>query len=381
MRLINSRRFLIDDLYYFNKIPFKNCVNQLISISINSISISRSTVTAEAASPAVMVESPSSSSPSKSDSPVKDDKNLAAKNTRKSRARVKVVTKGASNGEVTEVGVVQGRGNGVDGGTPSPSPSREKEKVEKVVTPPKPETKVNGNKNGNAKSRSVSKSNGNGNKKASSVPPKKETNGAKAKKQDETQKTADNAKKPKAGNNAKANNNLGPKNATGDTRSKVIEGDDFRVTITSNTDLVSCELSDREDPGSPRKKIIVTPKTPDSKKAVEQKKQQEVVKKGGKIPIRETYIKQKAELPAPQQYPAARPSREQLPHPVPKNYSGSCGASPNLSSSLAFGLNQPMTVNYVGYNTCIPATPTNDHTMMYSPSDRSLASTNLPFSG
>ena len=280
------------------------------------------------------------------------------------------VTKGNTSGEVTEVGVVHGRGNGVDGGTPSPSPSREKEKVK---TPPKPEIKVNGGvKNGNGKSRSVSnKPNG---KKAMSVPPKKDGNGDKSKKSEDAKKTTENAKKPKNANN-KVNATLAPQKAS-DTRSKVIEGDDFRVTITSNTDLLSCEYSDKEDEGSPRKKIIVTPKTPDAKKT-EQKKQQEVVKKGGKIPIRETYIKQKAELPAPQQFPAARPSRDQLPHPVPKNYSGSCGASPNFS----LGMNQPMTVNYVGYNTYIPPTPTNDHNMMWSPSDRSLASTNIPFSG
>ena len=85
-----------------------------------------------------------------------------------------------------------------------------------------------------------------------------------------------------------------------DTRSKVIEGDDFRVTITSNQDMVSCELSDREEePGSPRKKIVITPKTPDKKVAGEKRKneekKEEVVaakKSTGKIPIRQQYIKQ-----------------------------------------------------------------------------------------
>ena len=97
-----------------------------------------------------------------------------------------------------------------------------------------------------------------------------------------------------------------------DTRSKVIEGDDFRVTITSNQDMVSCELSDREDePGSPRKKIVITPKTPDKKVANnnnnndkkvvgdkrknEEKKEEVAVaakKATGKIPIRQQYIKQ-----------------------------------------------------------------------------------------
>ena len=344
--------------------------------------------------PVLYVESPSSSSPSKSDSPVKDDNILKTKTqTRKSRARVKV-TKGASSGEVTEVGEVHGRGNGVDGGTPSPSPSRDKEgerdKEKKLVTPPKTEAKTNGNgnknnANGNSKSRSLSKSNGNGNGKKAPVKAndnktvKKEANGGKKTTFEEPKKKAEDSKKAKGVTNGnKAAVNLGTKNAS-DTKSKVIEGDDFRVTITSNADLVSCEFSDVEDPGSPRKKIIVTPKTPDSKK--QEQKKQEVVKKGGKIPIRETYIKQKAELPAPQQYPAARPSRDQLPHPVPKNYSGSCGASPNFTSPLALSLNQPMTVNYVGYNTCQPPTPINDHTIMCSPSDRSLASTNIPFSG
>ena len=86
-----------------------------------------------------------------------------------------------------------------------------------------------------------------------------------------------------------------------DTRSKVIEGDDFRVTITSNQDMVSCELSDREEePGSPRKKIVITPKTPDKKvggeKRKNEEKKEEVVvaakKATGKIPIRQQYIKQ-----------------------------------------------------------------------------------------
>ena len=326
----------------------------------------------------MMLESPSSSSPSKSESPVKDGTKLTtvtkangtgAKNgARKSRARVKVTSKGGQEGEVTEVGEVHGRGAGVDGGTPSPSPSREKGKA---VTPPKTETK-NTTVNKKQSSRSVSKANG---KKASSVPPKpekKENIGEKSKtKKVETKK----AGATKNGVTAAAKTP-----ADGDTKKKVIEGDDFRVTITSNTDMISCEFNEQDvEPGSPRKKIIVTPKTPDAKKAEMAKA--EVTKKGGKIPIRETYIKQKAELPAPQQYPAARPSRDQLPHPVPKNYSGSCGASPSFASPLALSLNQPMTVNYVGYNTCVPPSPAGDHLMMASPSDRSLASTNLPFSG
>ena len=327
----------------------------------------------------MMLQSPSSSSPSKSESPVKDETKLTtvikangagAKNgARKSRARVKVTSKGGKDGEVTEVGEVHGRGAGVDGGTPSPSPSREKEKA---VAPPKTETK-NTNLNKKQPSRSVSKANG---KKASSVPPKpekKETNGEKSKKKKE---------EPKKGAGTKNVVTAAAKTPADDKKQKVIEGDDFRVTITSNTDMISCEFHEQEtEPGSPRKKIIVTPKTPDAKKAEMAVAKTEVAKKGGKIPIRDTYIKQKAELPAPQQYPAARPSRDQLPHPVPKNYSGSCGASPSFASPLALSLNQAMTVNYVGYNTCVPPSPAGDHLMMASPSDRSLASTNLPFSG
>lgn len=328
----------------------------------------------------MMLESPSSSSPSKSESPVKDGTKLTtvikangagAKNgARKSRARVKVTSKGGQEGEVTEVGEVHGRGAGVDGGTPSPSPSREKEKA---VTPPKTETK-NTNLNKKQPSRSVSKANG---KKATSVPPKPE------KKENPGEKSKKKKEEPKKGAGTKNGVTATAKTpADGDTKKKVIEGDDFRVTITSNTDMISCEFNEQEaEPGSPRKKIIVTPKTPDAKKAEVAGAKAEVAKKGGKIPIRETYIKQKAELPAPQQYPAARPSRDQLPHPVPKNFSGSCGASPSFASPLALSLNQPMTVNYVGYNTCIPPSPAGDHLMMASPSDRSLASTNLPFSG
>ena len=315
------------------------------------------------------------SSPSKSDSPVKDEDCLKTKTqVRKSRTRIKTKKTGGSGSmdEVTEVGQVQGRGHGVDGGTPSPSPSRER-----TEQPAKPQPALPGNGKSNGKQRSLSRPNG---KKATSVPAKpSEVKAAAGKKETAgTGKKTITVEEPK-----KAKPGGGKTDTPGDNKkSKVIEGDDFRVTITSNADLVSCELSDTEDPGSPRKKIIVTPKTPDGKKT-EQKRQQEaaVSKKGGKIPIRETYIKAKAELPAPQQYPAARPSREQLPAPVAKNYSGPCGASPSFSSPLAMTINQPMTVNYVGYNTYIPPTPSSDQVLLCSPTDRSLASTNLPISG
>ena len=318
------------------------------------------------------------SSPSKSDSPVKDEECLKTKTqVRKSRTRVKAKKPGSME-EVTEVGRVQGRGDGVEGGTPSPSPSREKEPPAQPQPQPQPQPPVQAvsGKPSNGKQRSLSRPNG---KKASSLPAKQAE--VKAGKKE----TAGNGKKGVTVEEPKKakSNNAGKTDTAGDNKkSKVIEGDDFRVTITSNADLVSCELSDIEEPGSPRKKIIVTPKTPDGKKTEEKKQQGEaaVSKKGGKIPIRETYIKAKAELPAPQQYPAARPSRDQLPAPVAKNYSGSCGASPSFSSPLAMTINQPMTVNYVGYNTYIPPTPASDQ-VLCSPTDRSLASTNLPVSG
>ena len=349
------------------------------------------------------------SSPPKSDAPVKEEGSLKTKTqVRKSRTRIKTKKVVGSMEEVTEVGEVHGRGHGVDGGTPSPSPSREKEAVKtqeaagrpesKAETKPetkpesKPETKsevkaesknktVNGGNNG--KQRSVSRPNG---KKASSVPAK---SGAVKKEPTSSSKKSLTSEEPKTG---KAATGVGKNVTAGDNKkSKVIEGDDFRVTITSNADLVSCEMSDTEEPGSPRKKIIVTPKTPDGKKTEQARQKQEeaaVAKKGGggKIPIRSTYIKQKAELPAPQQFPAARPSREQLPAPVAKNYSGSCGASPaspHFSSPLGLSVNQPMTVNYVGYNTYIPPTPStsSDQLILASPPDRSLASTNINISG
>ena len=252
---------------------------------------------------------------------MKEEGSLKTKSqVRKSRTRVKTKKVVGSMEEVTEVGEVHGRGHGVDGGTPSPSPSREKEpvKTQEVSSAAKPETKAetkpetksevkaeSKSKTGNnGKQRSVSRPNG---KKASSVPAKP----AALKKE-----PAGNGKKNLTIEEPKAAKASGGKTDTaGDNKkSKVIEGDDFRVTITSNADLVSCEMSDTEEPGSPRKKIIVTPKTPDGKKTEQkrgkQEEQQAVSKKGGKIPIRSTYIKQKVEAPAPPQFPAARPSRK-----------------------------------------------------------------------
>ena len=75
-------------------------------------------------------------------------------------------------------------------------------------------------------------------------------------------------------------------------RSKVIEGDDFKITITSNAELQSCELSDTEGGGdSPKKKIVVTPKTPEKKEEKKKVVEKEVKKKNGKIPISKQYIK------------------------------------------------------------------------------------------
>ena len=246
---------------------------------------------------------------------MKEEGSLKTKSqVRKSRTRVKTKKVVGSMEEVTEVGEVHGRGHGVDGGTPSPSPSREKEpvKTQEVSSAAKPETKAetkpetktevkaeSKSKTGNnGKQRSVSRPNG---KKASSFPAKPAT----LKKE-----PAGNGKKNLTIEEPKADKAAGGKTDTaGDNKkSKVIEGDDFRVTITSNADLVSCEMSDTEEP------IIVTPKTPDGKKTEQkrgkQEEQQAVSKKGGKIPIRSTYIKQKVEAPAPPQFPAARPSRK-----------------------------------------------------------------------
>ena len=151
----------------------------------------------------------------------------------------------------------------------------------------------------------------------------------------------------------------------GATMSNVIEGDDFKITITSNQELISCELSDTEGQ-SPRKKIIVTPKTPDKKRTeqvVEQK--QEVIKKGvRKIPISTTYMKTKNEIPAPEQFPAARPPADQIPTPTLR-YSSSIHAS--MSPSY------PMSYDFVGYNHNLPPTPTQQ--------DYSICSNTYPISG
>ena len=362
--------------------------------------------------PPLTVESPSSSSPSKSESPVKDQEALKVKpQNRKSRPREKVKKAGTMD-EVTEIIEVYGRGNGVEGGTPSPSPSRETERKPKDIpdTPtenkeksPTDKDQINNNKKAvepkkiygekekASEKKSVGKTSPKSDTSSSNNKNGKISNEKNTKKVtiDDSKKTRDKSKgegkQSKQEASAKMSGNQLTVNLSDTSKSKVIEGDDFRVTITSNQELVSCELSDREDdPGSPRKKIVVTPKTPDKKKEKEKKQEAVVTKKGGKIPIRQTYIKQKAELPAPQQYPAARPPKDQLPHPVPRNYPVSCGNSPSSFNSpmpMAMSMNYPMTVNYVGYNHNIPPTPTNDYGSMCSPSDRSLASTNIPISG
>ena len=371
-------------------------------------------VNTEPGPPITRLQSPSSSSPDKSsDSPVKDEAALRAtkQTVRRSRPREKVKKAGTME-EVTEVGEVHGRGAGVDGGTPSPSPSRENENKkdaiksdkdngnnvkepieENKVTEPKSEVgksesgepseavKINNNTSGENVQGKYSKKEIPGNSKAKKVVIADRENN-----NNENSKSKNNANtKNKNGTKAKTNASKTSKNtieptklAKDDKKSTVIEGDDFRLTITSNQELEHCAISDREDePGSPRKKIIVTPKTPDRQRK-EEKRQEAVAvtKKGGKIPIRQTYIKQKAELPAPQQYPAARPGRDQLPAPIPRNYQSSCtGSSPNYNvSPVALSVTYPMTVNHVGYNHALPATPSQD-------SDRSLASTNLPVSG
>ena len=81
------------------------------------------------------------------------------------------------------------------------------------------------------------------------------------------------------------------------TMSKVIEGDDFKITITSNAELQSCELSDTEGTGnSPKKKIVVTPKTPDKKEEKKKVVEKEVKKKNGKIPISKQYMKTRKDI-------------------------------------------------------------------------------------
>ena len=311
--------------------------------------------------PPLTVESPTSSSPSKSESPLKVEEKAAGVKVRKSRSKVKA-KRGATMQEVTETGEVFGRGSGVDGGTPSPSPSRgekveeekgaeeaaskaedvtvaeetqdnEMESTDANKKPVDPVSKASKSKakagsltrqpvakevkvEDTTKGKKVNVKDGDkksekmavGGGKENATGEKKETKRVTIdEKKPATQKEEGKTKVKSKGKPAPAGSSVthtGENKLTvnlADTRSKVIEGDDFRVTITSNQDMVSCELSDREeDPGSPRKKIVITPKTPDKKVAGEKRKneekKEEVVvaakKSTGKIPIRQQYIKQ-----------------------------------------------------------------------------------------
>lgn len=145
---------------------------------------------------------------------------------------------------------------------------------------------------------------------------------------------------------------------TNATISKIIEGDDFKITITSNQELQSCELSDLENSSSPRKKIIVTPKMPDKKDIIKEEKHQEAKSKNGRIPVHKQYIKQKKGIPAPEQYPAARPPADQIPTP----------SLPSSSMSPAY----PVYYDCPGYNHNLPPTPTQDY---------SICSNTYPISG
>jgi hypothetical protein len=289
--------------------------------------------------PPLTVESPTSSSPSKCESPVKEG---AGPGVRKSRSKVKVKRAGTMD-EVTEAGEVFGRGAGVDGGTPSPSPSRgEKMDVDEkaieeakkvvgkvveeatkvarkvmeeaskpVVAKPKPKAasltrqpqakEVKGDEPKKVTTKESDKKEApNGTKKEAKKVTIEESDKKMPPQKEELRKPSTKPNKSNSKDSVARTENGKLIVNVSDTRSKVIEGDDFRVTITSNQDMVSCELSDREDePGSPRKKIVITPKTPDKKVAGEKRKSDEkkeevvVAKKAtGKIPIRQQYIKQ-----------------------------------------------------------------------------------------
>ena len=312
--------------------------------------------------PPLTIESPTSSSPSKSESPLKVEEKVELKTgakVRKSRSKVKL-KRGPTMQEVTETGEVFGRGSGVDGGTPSPSPSRgekideeksaqgnddvneggeaknnelgptdttnaNKKPADPVPKASKPKSKagpvprqpvgkevkveetkdkkVNG-KDGDKKTADANKENANGEKKEGKRVTIEDSVKKPPAQKDDAKKGVAGKSKGKPLTNGSSVTSTGNNKLTvnlADTRSKVIEGDDFRVTITSNQDMVSCELSDREEePGSPRKKIVITPKTPDKKvggeKRKNEEKKEEVVvaakKATGKIPIRQQYIKQ-----------------------------------------------------------------------------------------
>jgi hypothetical protein len=154
------------------------------------------------------------------------------------------------------------------------------------------------------------------------------------------------------------------------TISKVIEGDDFKITITSNQELISCELSDTEG-NSPRKKIIVTPKTPDKKKIdqIVEQTEEVAVKGGRKIPISKTYIKAKNKIPAPEQFPVARPPTDHIPTPSIKY--ASAGVTSAIRSSMS--PSYPISYDMAGYNHNLPPTPTHQ--------DYSICSNTYPISG
>ena len=305
--------------------------------------------------------------------------------SRKSRGKEKqVFMKEKTLNEVTESMIFHGPGLGAEGGASSPTPKSiliEKKKIkeksppeEKVIMEKKSENnssltkaakgkevkekdifkgksksvertdqkKIANEKNGN----SLSGNNPNGKnpiKIKQKSTPTSSTNGKPKKSEEKIKKSATDP-------------NLTPSETM---ISKIIEGDDFKITITSNQELTSCEFSDFEDSSSPRKKIIVTPKTPDKKNPIkEEKKEEVVIKKTGRIPISKQYIKTKNELPAPEQYPAARPPASQIPAP----------SMPYSSMSPCY----PVVFDIPGYNHNIPPTPTQDY---------SICSNTYPISG
>ena len=264
---------------------------------------------------------------------VKVDKEICLKEVVKEEAKVKEIAEEINSQPAELVKVTKGKRGSITG--------------KQSVKVKDPKTKISPKGREKSVEKTVKEKNSNG---------KKNQGPNKAKSKDK-KNTNEEKQVNEDANQCSTDPNLTPASAV---MSKVIEGDDFKITITSNQEMQSCELSDMEDSGSPKKKIVVTPKTPDKRNPPikEQKQDTNVKTKSGRIPISKQYIKTKTELPAPEQFPCARPPTEQIPTP--------CLPYSSMSPSY------PMYFDAPGYNHAMPPTPTQDY---------SICSNTYPISG